>query len=69
MQGCSPQEADTVKEAVATLKRLCRQRTVLTWKEWREAIETGRRQPTQQVRCLSDPQQPSLVSLSAGTVS
>ena len=51
MQGCSPQEADTVKEAVATLKRLCRQRTVLSWKEWREAVEKDRRQPSLQVQC------------------
>lgn len=43
-----------MKEAVATLKRLCRQRTVLTWKEWREAIEKDRRQPTLQVQCLSE---------------
>ncbi|CAL5226958.1 g9843 [Coccomyxa viridis] len=48
LQGCSPQEADTVKEAVATLKRLCRQRTMLSWKEWREAVEKDRRQPTLQ---------------------
>ena len=40
-----------MKEAVATLKRLCRQRTVLSWKEWREAVEKDRRQPTLQVRC------------------
>ena len=40
-----------MKEAVATLKRLCRQRTVLSWKEWREAVEKDRRQPTLQVQC------------------
>ena len=28
-----------MREAVATLKRLCRQRTVLAWKQWRESIE------------------------------
>ena len=39
-----------MKEEVATLKRLCRQRTVLSWKEWREAVEKDRRQPTLQVR-------------------
>lgn len=39
-----------MKEAVATLKRLCRQRTMLSWKEWREAVEKDRRQPTLQVQ-------------------
>ena len=34
-----------MKEAVATLKRLCRQRTVLAWKQWRESIERRPRRP------------------------
>ena len=38
-----------MKEAVATLKRLCRQRTVLAWKQWRESIELETKAPALQV--------------------
>ena len=51
LQGCSPQEAETVKEAVATLKRLCRQQIRLKWKEWREGVERDTKTPALQVVC------------------
>ena len=38
-----------MKEAVATLKRLCRQRTMLAWKQWRESIERETKAPALQV--------------------
>lgn len=50
LQGASPEEADAVKENVARLKRLCRQRTVLLWKEWREAVEKDQKAPALLVR-------------------
>ena len=54
-QECSPAEAETVREAVATLKRLCRQRTMLAWKEWRESVEAEKKEPDLQVHCHASP--------------
>ena len=50
-----------MKEAVATLKLLCRQRTVLAWKQWRESIEQETKAPALQVsRTCLPVQRPAL---------
>ena len=38
-----PGEVEAIKAGVAVLKRLCRQRTLQAWKEWRHSVEAGRR--------------------------
>lgn len=38
-QRAGARESEQLKAAAAALKRLCRQRTVVAWKEWRTSVE------------------------------
>jgi hypothetical protein len=40
-------ELETYKEAVAALKKLCRQRTLATWKAWRSEMEAEKAESLQ----------------------
>ena len=39
VQRAGGREAEQLKAAAAVLKRLCRQRTAVAWKEWRASVE------------------------------
>jgi hypothetical protein len=46
-----PGEVEGIKAGAAVLKRLCRQRTLQAWKEWRRSVEAAKRAALQ-VGCL-----------------
>ena len=38
-QVAGTEDAEAIKASVAALKRVCRQRTMVAWKEWRASME------------------------------
>jgi hypothetical protein len=73
LQLASSTELDVHKESVAALKKLCRQRTMATWKGWRAEMEAQRaetlhvRNALQSVLCLMRMTQ-KLIRLLSGSI-
>lgn len=42
MQVAGGEELEAMKAAVVELKKVCRQRTMVAWKEWRASMEAHR---------------------------
>lgn len=47
MQTSNVEEVESIKASVAVLKRVCRQRTMVAWKDWRQSVEDARRNALQ----------------------
>jgi hypothetical protein len=46
-------EVEAIKAGVAVLKRVCRQRTTVAWKDWRHSVEEQKRVALQVVLFLT----------------
>ncbi|BDA49326.1 probable kinetochore protein spc7 at C-terminar half [Coccomyxa sp. Obi] len=47
LQTSNAEEVEGIKASVAVLKRVCRQRTMVAWKDWRQSVEDAKRNALQ----------------------